>query len=193
MPMEETNRATGPSAVGEVRDGPVVLVLDPAGEAPHGTLPATWHELTAQRSVLWCRLATEGALERAEELLSDPDTGANQIDVVASGPLADTAFDLVARYPDPVRSLLLIDPAATDVDHASGDPASAAIADARWAQRVEPRFGEMERHNVLVRIVAHSYGGSRDRIGPPLPLGHPDVLGAVRRELGALDRGESPG
>lgn len=191
MPVEESDRASGPSAVGQVREGPIVLVLDPAGEAPHGTLPATWHELTAHRSVVWCRLATEGALARADDLLAEPDIGANRVDVVASGPTADAAFELIARRPNPVRSLLLVDPAATQVDHTDGDPAGAPIADARWVGRVQPRIRELEGQDVTVRVVAHSVGGSRDRIGPPLPLGHPDVLTAVRDAVETLDQGEA--
>jgi hypothetical protein len=178
-------RADGPPVVWDGMAGaPALLVFDPAGEGKHDELPATWRPLADQRQIIWCRLPTDGALTHAEEILSDPAALGPVVDVVASGPVAETAMWAVARHPDSVRSLLLVDPAAGGA--AAGEPA--AEADANWADRNAKERAELERAGVTVTTIAHSPGGDRDRIPPPLPLGHPDVVSAL---INALPDNES--
>ncbi|RZQ59459.1 hypothetical protein [Amycolatopsis suaedae] len=152
-------REQGPPTVWEGAAGaPALLVLDPAGAANHEGLPASWRDVTTRRQVVWFRLPTDGALSAAEEMLTDPSALGGTVDLLASGPAAGTAVALAGRHADTVRSLLLVDP--------EEEPA---------------------RIPVDVRVVAHSTGGPRDRVPPPLPLGHPDVVAAVERTLAELD------
>ncbi|WP_158890447.1 hypothetical protein [Amycolatopsis anabasis] len=176
-------RAAGPRSVWRgTRGATALLVFDPAGESKHDELPATWRGLAEQRQIVWFRLATEGALSEAGELLADSDALAPIVDVVTSGPAAESTLDVVERHPGRVRSVLLVDPAAGQV---GGSPEE---ADATWADRNSDRLGALEKAGVSVRIIAHSTEDERDRIPPPLPLGHPDVVTAVERALGDLDR-----
>ncbi|WP_199433293.1 hypothetical protein [Qaidamihabitans albus] len=177
-------RAEGPALVWQGETGaPVVLVLDPAGEAKHEDVPPTWAELSRNRQIGWCRVATEGALTEAEELLSDPGALGAPIDLVTSGPASLEVLDLACRHPDTVRSLLLVDPEATDVDHGR----NSAPPGNRHEPEEATRRRELEAAGVTVEVVARSFRGDRDRIDPPLPLGHPEVATAVRDTVAALD------
>ncbi|WP_116051124.1 hypothetical protein [Amycolatopsis palatopharyngis] len=172
---DEPARAEGPSIVFEGHEeGPTVLILDPAGAAKHAEVPATWRGLAEQRKLVWCRLPADGSLSEAEELLSDPDVLRAPIDVVTSGPAVPVVVDLLSRHADVVRSLLLIDPGG-------------GIGDGSEPPSVTRRREELREAGVTVETVAQSPGGTRDRVEPPMPLGHPDVLDAVERALGSLD------
>ncbi|GAB3499054.1 hypothetical protein [Amycolatopsis cihanbeyliensis] len=168
-------RAEGPAVVIEGPDGgPTILVLDPGGAAKHAELPATWRELAERRQVAWCRLPADGSLTDAEELLSDAGQLGSPVDMVTSGPATGTVLDLAGRHPGNVRALLLVDPPV----ESSADAEARALA---------VRFQELDRAGVAVETVARSPGGPRDRVEPPLPLGHPDVADAVDRVVAALD------
>jgi hypothetical protein len=111
MADKQQVRAEGPATVvdgGEHRSR--IIVLDPAGEAKHGELPATWRPLADQREIVWCRLPTDGALGEAEDLLVDTSGAGPRTDVVASGPVAAEAVRLAARHPGAIHSVLLVDP-----------------------------------------------------------------------------------
>lgn len=175
LESDEPARAEGPSVVFEGQeDAPTVLVLDPAGAAKHAAVPATWRKLAESRRLIWCRLPADGSLSEAEELLADPDGLRAPIDVVTSGPAVPTVVDLLSRHADTVRSLLLIDPGG-------------GVGDASEPASVTSRREELRKAGVTIETVAESPGGTRDRVEPPMPLGHPDVLDAVERALGSLD------
>ncbi|MEU6646122.1 hypothetical protein ABZ863_26735 [Saccharomonospora sp. NPDC046836] len=163
-------RAEGPALVwaGEP-DAPVLFVLDPLSEGKHGEIPPTWAELTGDRRVAWCRLPVEGARTEVEELLSDPDVLGSPIDLLASGRITIDALDMAARHAGTIRSVLIVDPDGDDGD------------------RLHARTAELGEAGVTVTVVARSVPGDRDRIGPPLPLGHPDVVAAVHRAVTELD------
>lgn len=172
---DQPARAEGPSAVFEgPQDAPTVLILDPSGAAKHAAVPATWRGLARSRRLIWCRLPADGSLSEAEELLADPDGLHGPIDVVTSGPAVATVVDLLSRHTGTVRSLLLIDPGGGVGD--DSEPAT-----------VTRRREELREAGVTIETVAQSPGGTRDRVEPPMPLGHPDVLDAVERALGSLD------
>jgi pimeloyl-ACP methyl ester carboxylesterase len=176
-------RADGPPAVIEGTPGrPIVLVLDPAGAAKHEGLPATWRRFTDSWQVVWCRLPADGSLSEADEILADPPTLGRAAHVVASGPYGEAALGLAERHPDTVRSVLLVDPAASGyVEAGEGD-----VADEHWERDTAPRREALNRSGVEVRVLAHSEGGERDRIPAPLPLGHPDVVDAVQQSVAEL-------
>ncbi|WP_431879738.1 hypothetical protein [Amycolatopsis sacchari] len=175
-------RADGPAVVTEgTPDGPIVLVLDPAGEAKHDGLPATWRDQLGSWRVVWCRVPADGALTGADELLSDPP-GAGKVHVVTSGPCTDEALRLAEAHSGTVRSVLLVDPGASGYVEAGDGEA----ADEHWEEQTEQRRWALTRSGVDVRVVAHSTGGPRDRIPAPLPLGHPDVVAAVQQSIADL-------
>lgn len=178
-------RTTGPPVVWEGDNAaPTVLVLDPAGAAKHDELPATWREFAQSRQIVWCRLPTDGSLADADEALTNQSGTDQAVDVVASGPVAETALELVERHTHTVRALLLIDPAA----HHHLDTDQAAAADAGWEQETSDRRGRLAEAGVTVQVVAHSHGGNQDQVSPPLPLGHPEAVAAIERAVTALDR-----
>ncbi|MEV4052180.1 hypothetical protein AB0J55_13440 [Amycolatopsis sp. NPDC049688] len=175
-------RSEGPSVVtaGDA-SGPKVIVLDPAGAAKHDELPATWRPLTEKRAVFWCRVPAGGALSEADDVLGDAGPGDPEIAVVASGPFAAEALQLVERHPGAARHLLLVDP-ASDAFLPSGD---AAAANDAWLAEHDDVVAKLREAGTDVRVIASSTEGPEDRVPPPLPLGHPDVVTAVRSALGA--------
>ncbi|MTD57840.1 hypothetical protein [Amycolatopsis pithecellobii] len=179
-------RAGGPAVVTEgTPGGPIVLVLDPAGEAKHGGLPATWRDHPDSWRVMWCRAPAEGGLNAADEILTDPPDSGKIVHILASGPSTDAVLRLAQAHPGPVRSVLLVDPGAAGfVERGEGTD-----ADERWEHETARQRSELSRHGVDVRIVAHSAGGPRDRIPAPLPLGHPDVVAAVQAAVTPLSEG----
>lgn len=178
-------RTAGPAIVTEGPvDGSTVLVLDPAGAAKHADIPASWRSLTRDRQVVWCRLPTAEALAEAERAMSGLAERHVVVDVLTTGPVAEVAMAFALRHASAVRAVLLVDPAAPDPRYPAED---AEVADARWAERSWRQVAELDRAGVPVRIIAHSAGGSRDRVPPPLPLGHPDLVEVVRATVEALD------
>lgn len=150
--------SAGPSVVtaGDP-SGAKLIVLDPAGAANHGELPATWRPLAERRGVFWCRVETGGALTEADDLLGDRGPADPEITVVAGSPFAAEALQLVGRHPGAVAHLFLVAPAPDAFDADAPDKVREAGTD--------------------VRVVAP------DAEDPP-PLGHPDVVAAVRAVLG---------
>ncbi|MDQ3577794.1 MAG: hypothetical protein M3443_09395, partial [Actinomycetota bacterium] len=61
----------------------------------------------------------------------------------------------------------------------------AIAANDRWMTARRRSTSDLSSLGVDVRVVAQSRGGGRDRVVPPLPLGHPDVVAAVEEVLGA--------
>lgn len=183
-------RTSGPPIVsGGAASGSAIVVFDPAGVAKHDDIPVSWQPLLDAHSVVWCRLPTPGALgESAREIdrLADRDA---VVDVVTSGPAAETVMDFVRPRAHQVRSLLLVDPAAPD-DRFPVEEAE--LADALWEERARSRIAELEQSGVTVRVIAHSTGGSRDRVDPPLPLGHPDLVEVIAGAVAELDAGAGP-
>ncbi|MEV6239871.1 hypothetical protein [Lentzea sp. NPDC051838] len=108
-------RTTGP---GVVTHGPAgaatILVIDPAGEAPHDGIPATWRPLADTVRVVWLRVpAAPSWKSTVDKVLSlHSDDTSTLFDVVTSGPLAADVLDLVRGHSDQVRSVLLVDPEA---------------------------------------------------------------------------------
>lgn len=165
---ESEPRAAGRELVWAGTPGsPVVLVLDPAGQAEHDDVPPTWQGIAARRHVGWCRVPVDGALTAAEDLLADPDGLGSPFDIVTGGAAVFEALDIASRHAGTIRSVLLVDPTSLG----SGPTMT--------------RKRELERSGVVVTVVARSAGG--DRVGLPLPLGHPDAAAHVRRAVADLD------
>jgi hypothetical protein len=178
---DEPVRSEGPSVVtaGDPA-GPKVIVLDPAGAGKHDELPATWRPLAERRGVFWCRVPAGGALTEADDLLGDAGPGDPEITVVASGPFAAEALQLVERHPGAAARLLLVDP-ASDAFLSSGD---ASAANEAWLTEHHDVVAKLHDAGTDVRVIASSTESPEDRVPPPLPLGHPAVVAAVRSVLG---------
>lgn len=178
-------RSAGPALVARGRlVHSAILVLDPAGAAKHDDVPASWHPMSLEHLLLWCRIPADTSLAEADRALSELARQNAVVDVLTSGPAAGAAMDLAERNASSVRSVLLVDPAAPH-DHFGGP--EAAAADERWADAARDRMAELQDAGIDVRIVAHSCGGGRDRVPPPLPLGHPDLVELVRTAITELD------
>lgn len=177
-------RSAGPSVVTRGRlVRSAILVLDPAGAAKHDDIPASWHPMSLHHLVVWCRLPVEHSLEPAERALAELSDQHAKVDLLTCGPTTALAMDFALNHADAVRAVLLVDPSAPH-DQFGGN---ATAADARWEERSWERLAELGRAGVAVKIVAHSAGGSRDRVPPPLPLGHPDLVELVRSAITELE------
>lgn len=141
-----------------VADGPAgaptVLVIDPAGEALHDEIPATWRDVTDRLRVVWLRVpAAPGWQSTVDTVLTRHSNEEHPVlDVVTSGPIAAEVLDLARRHEDLVRSVLLVDPEVEVDDH-------------------------------FAKTVVRSTATADDRIPPPLPLGHLDVVFNVVKAL----------
>lgn len=132
-----------------------MLVIDPAGEAVHDGIPATWRELANSVRVVWLRAPAAPEWKSTVDIVLERHRGDNEpalLDVVSSGPIAAEVIDLVRGHEDLVHSVLLVDP-------------------------------EVEVDAPFARVIARSDDSADDRIPAPLPLGHPDVVTAVAAEL----------
>lgn len=179
----DSPRAEGPSVVWEGKSGArAILVLDPAGAAKHDEVPASWRDIAAARQIVWCRLPADGSLSDAADLLADPSALGAAVDVVTSAPATETVLDLVSRHPETVRAVLLVDPAA----HGVALEEAKAINE-QWEQQTRATRAELGQAGVRVEVVAHSTVRDDDRVEPPLPLGHPDVVAGLRSALAQLD------
>jgi hypothetical protein len=167
-------RADGPEVVwhGPGKDAPVMLVLDPAGEAKHDELPGTWRPLTEYLRVGWCRLPA-GPAVRDELRRSAP------VHLVAAGTAVEPALRLAERHPESVRFLIAIDPA----------PAGSTAEDPRgwWDRDIAPRRHELAEHGVRVHGFVSRDSDPTIRVEPPAPLGHPHVVARVVQLLLADD------
>jgi hypothetical protein len=142
-------------------DGPALVVVDPAGTAKHD-LPPTWHELAEHFQVAWCRTpASERSLEDIEDVLETLSERRVPANLVASGEACPAAIEIARQFADIVSSVLLVDP----IDDDTG-----ALADI----------------DIEVMVIARSHDGPDDRVEPPLPLGHPDVVAGLVTALASL-------
>lgn len=131
-------------------------MIDPAGEAPHDGIPATWRELANRVRVVWLRVPAVPEWKSTVDTVLERHEGDNEpvpLDVVSSGPVAGDVIDLVRNHESLVHSVLLVDP-EVDVDES------------------------------FARVIARSHDSADHRVPAPLPLGHPDVVNAVTAELG---------
>lgn len=192
----EPQRAQGPPLVWEGPAGArAVLVLDPSGAAKHDELPATWRGLAERTQVVWCRTPVAGSPDELDDLndavaaLGTLAARDATVDLVASGPIAEAAMRLADEHARQVRSLLLVDPGSA---HEEVSSAEAERADQLWSKRMSERWEQLHAEGITVRVVAHSKPDARDRIEPPLPLGHPDVVRAVSSALAELNGTADP-
>jgi pimeloyl-ACP methyl ester carboxylesterase len=154
-------RAQGAPVVWAGReDGPALVVVDPAGTAPHHELPPTWDQLADHFQVAWCRIpASKRTIEDVEDVFETLADRRASVNLVASGDACDSALALAREYRDLVTSVLLVDPPGTDPPP-------------------EP--------DIEVRVVARSEPGPGDRVEPPLPLGHPTVVSGLVHALASM-------
>ena len=173
-------RSEGPSTVTEGDASvPKIIVLDPAWAGKHDELPATWRPLTEHRQVVWCRLPAGGALTDADDVLGDAGPDDPDIDIVASGPFAAEALQLAERHPGVAKHLLLVDPASDAFLPAEDAPE----ANDDWIAEHDGELAGLRDAGTQVKVIAQSSPGPADRVPAPLPLGHPDVVAAVRTVL----------
>ncbi|CAM3145925.1 hypothetical protein SAXI111661_20210 [Saccharomonospora xinjiangensis] len=168
-------RGAGPAVVWQGPEGaPVVLVLDPAGEAKHETLPATWRPLAEHLHIGWCRLPAEvGDAPSVEDVLAGVS---ERVHLVAAATAAEAALRLAGEHTGQVRSVVVVDPA----------PVRGAVpADPDGSFRTWWDSGTAEERQRLrargVRVAAFVTRATDPavRVEPPVPLGHPDVVGRV--------------
>jgi len=154
--------------------GAVVIVLDPAGEASHGELPATWRPLTETLRIGWVRLPADGAgVAAADAVLADlPGRNAH---LVTSGLGTELALRLAAGRASGVGSVFLVDPEPFDGSLTGAD----SVERSAWWK--DAGLGaELAEKGVLVRVF-HSDGLG---IAAPAPLGLPQVVDWVRGAVG---------
>jgi hypothetical protein len=161
---KEGPRADGAPVVWAGReDGPALVVVDPSGAAKHDELPPTWHRLAEHFQVAWCRIpASEHSLEEVEDVLESLTDRGTPANLVASGEACPAAIAIAAQFSDIVSSVLLVDPVDDD------------------------NSGTLAGTDIEVQVVARSHGGPTDRVEPPLPLGHPEVVEGVVTALAGL-------
>jgi hypothetical protein len=162
--VTETVRADGPAMVAKGPDhGPVVVVLDPSGDAKHGELPATWRPLTEDIGVVWWRLPSAlRAGPTDDRLLDDLPGHHDRVYLVGVHDAALLTLSLAAGHRDLVRLVVLVDPPWPEHD---------LSAMRRILHDPEPPVRQ-------VRI---------DGTGDRLPVGHPDVVAEVVRALVSAD------
>ncbi|GGP71904.1 hypothetical protein [Saccharothrix coeruleofusca] len=104
--MEEA-RSAGPSVVSTgPADAPVVVVLDPAGVAIHGELPATWRPLTDHLHVTWCRLpAADESWSEVERVFDDCAQRGVPVHLVAGAAAGARVGELATKYDGTIRSV----------------------------------------------------------------------------------------
>lgn len=142
-------------------DGPALVVIDPAGTAKHD-LPPTWHELAEHFQVAWCRTpASERSLEEIEDVLETLSERRVPANLVASGDACPAAIEIAHQFADIVSSVLLVDP-------------------------IDDNTGTLADTDIEVMVIARSHDVPDDRVEPPLPLGHPDVVEGLVTALASL-------
>lgn len=154
--------------------GGVVIVLDPAGEASHGELPATWRPLTEALRIGWVRLPADGAGVAAADaaLAGLPGRSAH---LVTSGLGTELALRLAAARASGVRSVFLVDPEPCDGSLAG----AASVERSAWWEDADLGV-DLADSGVVVRVF-HSDGLG---IAAPAPLGLPQVVDWVRGAVG---------
>lgn len=176
---EDGIRGMGPSVVwrGPER-APVVLVLDPAGEAKHDELPATWRPLAEHLRVGWCRLPADvGDEPSVEDILGGLS---DRVHLVASGSAAEPALRLAMEFPV-VHTVVVVDPApAESAAERLDDYGSTADW---WDRATEETRSALHARGVRVGAFLSRESDPAVRVEPPVPLGHPDVVGRVVQTL----------
>ncbi|EIE99509.1 hypothetical protein [Saccharomonospora glauca] len=169
-------RGAGPSVVWQGPEhAPVVLVLDPAGEAKHDTLPATWRPLAEHLRVGWFRLPAEvGDAPSVEDVMGD---GSERVHLVAAATAAEAALRLAEEHADRVRSVVVVDPAPMAAGEARVDSAG-SYAD-WWDSDTAAARQRLLARGVRVAAFVSRESDPAVRVEPPVPLGHPDVVGRV--------------
>jgi hypothetical protein len=154
----EGPRSDGPAVVwAGLEHGPALVVVDPSGAARHDDLPATWHAVAENYQVAWCRVpASTRSLEDIEDVLETLSDRRTPVTMVAAGNACAPALVIATQFSDLVEMVLLVDP-----------------------------VGDEPESPVPAQVVARSEGGDRDRVEPPLPLGHPDVVRGVTEAMTA--------
>lgn len=149
-------RSDGPAVVwAGLEHGPALVVVDPSGAARHDDLPATWHAVAEEFQVAWCRVpASTRSLEDIEDVLETLAERRSPVTMVASGNACGPAMAIATQFSDLVENVLLVDP-----------------------------VGDEQESSVPTRVVARSDGSDTDRVEPPLPLGHPDVVRGVTEAM----------
>jgi hypothetical protein len=160
----ETVRADGPAMVVKGPEhGPLVVVLDPSGDAKHDELPATWRPLTEDIGVVWWRLpSARRAGTTGDRLLDDLPGGHDRVHLVGVHDHALVALSLAVGHRDLVRSVVLVDPPWPEHDLSVVGGIVNGSGLAVWQVRT-------------------------DAAGDRLPVGHPDVVAAVVRALVSVD------
>jgi hypothetical protein len=165
---KEGPRADGPPVVWAGPEvGPALVVIDPTGAAKHDDLPATWHQLARTHQVAWCRLpASHRSLEDVEDVLESlVERRPPSVALVAAGDTAQDAIALAEQFSDLVSQVLLVDPG--------------------------PDIPRSDLTSVIAR--SGDEPPELDRVAPPLPLGHPDVVTGVVTALANADQASTGG
>lgn len=150
----EGPRSDGPAVVwAGLEYGPALVVVDPSGAARHDDLPATWHAMAEHFQVAWCRVP---ASTRSLEDIED-------------------VLETLSERRSPVTMVAAGNACAPTVVIATqfNDLVDSVLL-------VDP-VGDEPKTPVPTLVVARSGGG--DRVEPPLPLGHPDVVRGVTEAL----------
>jgi len=181
-PQDEP-RAEGPAVVDSGEQGrPELLVLDPAGAGKHGEPPASWSELGDAVHVTWLRLpAVDAAVATARQALTGLAADGQRIHLLASGEATPLAELLALERPDALSSVLLVDPQPQQTEDLL-DHGTTVVEQALLAHRTAPAEEVLAGHGVAVHVITYRDAERADR-GAPLPLGHPEVVEAVRRTL----------
>ncbi|EHR61942.1 hypothetical protein [Saccharomonospora cyanea] len=174
--QDDEVRGAGPPVVWQGPErAPVVLVLDPAGEAKHDTLPATWRPLAEHLRIGWCRLPAEvGDAPSVEDLLAGIT---ERVHLVAAATAAEAALRLADEHTDRVRSVVVMDP-APGVEGGVEADAAGSYAD-WWDSDTAAARQRLLARGVRVAAFVSRASDPAVRVEPPVPLGHPDVVGRV--------------
>jgi pimeloyl-ACP methyl ester carboxylesterase len=173
-------RSAGPAVVWRGPAGaPAVVVLDPAGEAKHNELPATWRPLAEHLRVGWCRLPAEVGEAPAvtDVLVGLADGAVEHVHLVAGGTAAEPALRLAARYRDVVRTVVAVDPAPGRAAAEGESPTD------WWDRETAGERGQLTDAGVRVRCFVSRDTDPSVRVERPVPLGHPDVVGRLVETL----------
>jgi hypothetical protein len=162
--VTETVRADGPAMVVKGPDhGPVVVVLDPSGDAKHDELPATWRPLTEDVGVVWWRLPSAlRAGSTGDRLLDYLPGHHDRVYLVGVHDAALLTLSLAVGHRDLVRLVVLVDPLWPEHD---------LSAIGRIGHDPEPAVRQVRT----------------DGTGDRLPVGHPDVVAEVVQALVSAD------
>ena len=176
--QDDEVRGAGPAVVWQGPErAPVVLVLDP--RRPKRRIArdvATVGRTPADRVV---SVAGEAGGVSVEELLGEVD---QRVHLVAAARAAESALRLADEYSDRVRSVVVVDPAPRAISGEVAPEVGPGRGDS-YTDWWNTATAELRQKLIAegVRVAAFV---SRDtdpavRVEPPVPLGHPDVVGRV--------------